>query len=130
MVELIHGLRAEDVRLNLERVHERLDAAGRKPGEVQILAAVKYLAVEELQALADGGITLVGENRAQELVTKAEAYPEFTWDFIGALQSRKVRDRAAVRALHPLGCERFRPPAAGQARNAGHPDPDRGECRR
>jgi PLP dependent protein len=90
MVELIHGLRGEDVRLNLEHVHERLDAAGRKPGEVQILAAVKYLAVEELQALADGGLTLVGENRAQELVTKAEAYPEFTWDFIGALQSRKV----------------------------------------
>jgi len=90
MVELIHGLRAEDVRLNLERVHEELEAAGRKPGEVQILAAVKYLAVEELQALADGGITLVGENRAQELVIKAEAHPEFTWDFIGALQSRKV----------------------------------------
>jgi hypothetical protein len=90
MVELIHGLQADDVRLNLERVHERLDAAGRRPGEVQILAAVKYLAVEELQALADGGITLVGENRAQELLAKAEAHPEFTWDFIGALQSRKV----------------------------------------
>ena len=90
MVELIQGLRVEDVRLNLERVHERLDAAARKPGEVQILAAVKYLAVEELQALADGGITLVGENRAQELLAKAEAHPEFTWDFIGALQSRKV----------------------------------------
>jgi PLP dependent protein len=57
---------------------------------VQILAAVKYLPEEELGALADGGITLVGENRAQELLTKAEAHPGFTWDFIGALQSRKV----------------------------------------
>ena len=90
MVELIHDLRAEDVRANLETVHERLDAAGRKPGDVQILAAVKYLPEEELGALADGGITLVGENRAQELLTKAEAHPGFTWDFIGALQSRKV----------------------------------------
>src|ERR1700722_16679615 len=90
MVELIQGLHVEDVRLNLERVYERLDAAGPAPGEIQILAAVKYLAVEELQALADGGIMLVGENRAQELLTKAEAHPEFTWDFIGALQSRKV----------------------------------------
>lgn len=90
MVELIHGLSAEAVRANLETVHARLDAAGRKPGEVQILAAVKYLPAEELAALAEGGITLVGENRAQELLTKAEAHPDFTWDFIGALQSRKV----------------------------------------
>jgi pyridoxal phosphate enzyme (YggS family) len=90
VVELIHGLRAEDVRANLAVVHHRLRDAGREPGEVQILAAVKYLAVEELQALADGGITLVGENRAQELLTKAEGHPELTWDFIGTLQSRKV----------------------------------------
>jgi uncharacterized pyridoxal phosphate-containing UPF0001 family protein len=90
MVELIHGLRAEDVRANLETVRERLWAAGRQPDEVQILAAVKYLAAEELQALAEGGITLVGENRAQELVAKQAVHPGFTWDFIGALQSRKV----------------------------------------
>jgi PLP dependent protein len=90
MVELIHDLSAEAVRANLEIVNERLAAAGRKPGEVQILAAVKYLPAEELAALGEGGITLVGENRAQELVTKSEAHPGFTWDFIGALQSRKV----------------------------------------
>jgi hypothetical protein len=90
MVELIHGLRAQDVRANLEIVHERLQAAGRRPGEVEVLAAVKYLPVEELDALAQGGITLVGENRAQELLAKTEAHPDFTWDFIGALQSRKV----------------------------------------
>ena len=90
MVELIHGLRASDVRANLEAVHERLDAAGRGPGEVQILAAVKYLPSEELDALAEGGITLAGENRAQELVSKADEHPGFTWDFIGTLQSRKV----------------------------------------
>lgn len=90
MVELIHGLRAQDVRANLETVRERLAAAGREPGTVQILAAVKYLPVEELDALAQGGITLVGENRAQELIAKAAAHPGFTWDFIGALQSRKV----------------------------------------
>ncbi|MDE3134441.1 MAG: YggS family pyridoxal phosphate enzyme [Acidobacteriota bacterium] len=88
--ELIHGLRAQDVRANLERVRERLDRAGRKPGEVQILAAVKYLPSEELDALAAAGITLAGENRAQELIAKSAAHPEFTWDFIGALQSRKV----------------------------------------
>jgi uncharacterized pyridoxal phosphate-containing UPF0001 family protein len=90
MVDLIHGLTAADVRRNLAAVQERLVAAGRGPGDVQILAAVKYLPPEELAALAAGGITLVGENRAQELITKAASHPGFTWDFIGALQSRKV----------------------------------------
>jgi hypothetical protein len=90
VVDLIHGLAAADVRANLEAVHERLEQAGRKPGEVQILAAVKYLPGEELGALTAGGITLVGENRAQDLIAKAAAHPNLTWDFIGALQSRKV----------------------------------------
>ncbi|MDE3132039.1 MAG: YggS family pyridoxal phosphate enzyme [Acidobacteriota bacterium] len=90
MVELIQGLRAGDVRANLEAVHERLERAGRAVGEVEILAAVKYLPSEELEALAAGGITLAGENRAQELVSKSAEHPELTWDFIGALQSRKV----------------------------------------
>lgn len=90
MVELIHSLRAQDVRANLEAVQEQLAAAGRAPGEVEILAAVKYLPSAELDALAAGGITLVGENRAQELISKAAAHPELTWDFIGSLQSRKV----------------------------------------
>jgi len=90
MVELIHGLRAEDVRANLTEVHEQLRAAGRDPAGIQILAAVKYLPAGELDALAAGGVTLAGENRAQDLALKAQAHPELTWDFIGALQSRKV----------------------------------------
>ena len=92
MAELIRGLRAEAVRENLERVRSEIATAGRDPADVQILAAVKYVAVEELGVLAEAGIELVGENRAQDLVAKAEAYPgAFTWDFIGHLQSRKVR---------------------------------------
>jgi PLP dependent protein len=92
MVELIRGLQADAVRANLERVRSEIAAAGRDPAEVEILAAVKYVAVEELDVLAEAGLTLLGENRAQELVVKAQAYPGlFTWDFIGHLQSRKVR---------------------------------------
>jgi PLP dependent protein len=107
MVELIHGLTAERVRANLERVRERIAAAGRDPAEVEILAAVKYLAAEELPALADGGVTLVGENRAQALCGKAEAVPgRFTWDFIGQLQSRKVRDLIPrVRYIHSVASD-------------------------
>jgi len=92
VVELITGLRAETVRENLARVRSEIAGAGRNPAEVQILAAVKYVPAEELGVLAEAGVEIVGENRAQELVAKAEAYPgTFTWDFIGQLQSRKVR---------------------------------------
>jgi hypothetical protein len=107
VVELIRGLSAELVRANLERVHERIAEAGRDPAEVQVLAAVKYLPVEELAALADAGVTLAGENRAQDLALKADALPgRFTWDFIGNLQSRKVRDVVGrVRYIHSVATD-------------------------
>jgi uncharacterized pyridoxal phosphate-containing UPF0001 family protein len=74
---------------------------------VELLAATKYVSADELPALAEGGITLVGENRAQDLVAKHERYGgDFTWDFIGALQSRKVKDVAPhVRLIHSLASE-------------------------
>ena len=59
---------------------------------MQVLAAVKYVPLEELGTLAEAGIELVGENRAQDLAAKADAYPGvFRWHFIGQLQSRKVK---------------------------------------
>ena len=78
-------LSAGRVRENLARVR------GGLPDHVQILAAVKYVPLEELGALAEAGIELVGENRAQDLAAKATAHPEFRWHFIGQLQSRKVK---------------------------------------
>ena len=88
---MIRHLRADQVRANLERV--RGEIAAQAPGrEVQVLAAVKYVAAEELGVLAEAGVHLLGENRAQDLIAKAEADPgRFTWDFIGQLQSRKVK---------------------------------------
>ena len=107
MVDLIHGLRAEVVARNLERARAAIAAAGRDPADVEILAAVKYLPAEELGALADGGVTVVGENRAQELAAKAAAVPgRFTWDFIGQLQSRKVKDLLPhVRYIHSVATD-------------------------
>ncbi len=105
-VPLIHGLRADTVRAGLERVREAIDAAGRDPGGVQILAAAKYVPADELGALASAGITLVGESRAQELEAKAAAFPDFTWDFIGNLQSRKVRAiLPRVRYIHAVASD-------------------------
>ena len=106
MAELIRGLDAAVVRANLERVREEIAGAGRDPGEVEILAAVKYVALEEIGVLAEAGITIAGENRAQDLEAKAEAHPELTWDFIGHLQSRKVRQILPhVRYVHSVASE-------------------------
>ena len=104
MAQLIRGLDARRVADNLARVREEL---GRD--DVQVLAAVKYLAVEELGTLAEAGITVVGENRAQELEAKSAAWggrADFTWDFIGHLQSRKVKQLLPlVRWIHSVASD-------------------------
>jgi pyridoxal phosphate enzyme (YggS family) len=107
MPELIEGVEVEVVRSNLQRVREEIASAGRDPRDVEILAAVKYLPTQELGTLRQAGIDVLGENRAQELRRKADAYPDaFTWDFIGALQSRKVRDLLPyVRYIHSVASD-------------------------
>lgn len=92
------------MRDNLARVREQISRAGADPGQVEVCAATKYVSADQLGVLAEGGIALVGENRAQDLVEKQRRFGDtFTWDFIGALQSRKVRDVApAVRLIHSV----------------------------
>jgi pyridoxal phosphate enzyme (YggS family) len=91
----VAGLSADTVRTNVERIRGEIDAAarraGRDPAGVDLLAAVKYVATEDLGALVEAGLTLFGENRAQQLEEKAAAYPDVRWHFIGQLQSRKVK---------------------------------------
>jgi pyridoxal phosphate enzyme (YggS family) len=112
MAELITGLDVDRVRQHVEEARARIaqaaQRAGRAPEEIELLAAVKYVPLDELGTLADAGLTLLGENRAQELVAKAAAYPQagFTWDFIGHLQSRKVKEIAPhVRLIHSLASD-------------------------
>jgi pyridoxal phosphate enzyme (YggS family) len=100
VAQLIRGLDARRVADNLARVRDEIGDA------VQILAAVKYVAAEEMGVLAEAGITVVGENRAQELEVKASAHPELTWDFIGHLQSRKVKQVLPhVRWIHSVASD-------------------------
>jgi PLP dependent protein len=98
MAELITGIDPERVRANLERVRE---AGG---PDLEILAATKYVPPEEMGTLSEGGVELVGENRLQDLEAKLERHGDaFTWDFIGNLQSRKVkRILPLVRLIHSL----------------------------
>jgi PLP dependent protein len=111
VAELIRGLDAARVRANLEEVGERIAAAaaaaGRSPEDVAIVAATKYVAVDELAALAEAGITTIGENRAQDLEAKHAAHgPLFHWDFIGHVQSRKVKQIVPlVQRIHSVGSD-------------------------
>jgi uncharacterized pyridoxal phosphate-containing UPF0001 family protein len=111
---LIHGLEPARIAANLERVRER---AG---GEVEILAATKYVPAAEMGALAEAGVELVGENRLQELEAKHERWGDaFAWDFIGNVQSRKVkRILPLCRLIHSVASDS----ALAQLSRHGGPD--------
>jgi uncharacterized pyridoxal phosphate-containing UPF0001 family protein len=114
MVEAVTNLDPALIRSNLERIREQAGA------EVEILAATKYVRAEDMGALAEAGVTLVGENRLQDLEAKQERWREdFTWDFIGNLQSRKVkRILPLVRLIHSVASES----ALGQLERHATPD--------
>jgi hypothetical protein len=101
MPGLIHGLEPAKIAANLERVRERAGSG------VEILAAVKYVPLEELGALAEAGVGLVGENRQQDLEAKRERWGDaFAWDFIGNLQSRKVKRLLPIcRLIHSVASD-------------------------
>jgi pyridoxal phosphate enzyme (YggS family) len=98
MVEPVTDLDPGRIRSNLEQVREHAGT------DVEILAATKYVRTEDMGALAEAGIELVGENRLQDLVEKQERWSDsFTWDFIGNLQSRKLkRILPLVRLIHSV----------------------------
>ena len=89
---------AAAIARNLARIREEVGP------DVEILAATKYVDAADLPALHEAGITLVGENRTDALAAKQAAHGDlFTWDFIGHVQSRKVRDIVGrVRLIHAV----------------------------
>jgi hypothetical protein len=116
VARLISDVSVERVRANLKRIEGELAAAAsRAPAgprgvprpRAGVLAAVKYLSGDELPKLAEAGISVVGENRAQDLQEKVAEHGElFEWDFIGQLQSRRVRLIVPhVRLIHSVASE-------------------------
>jgi uncharacterized pyridoxal phosphate-containing UPF0001 family protein len=86
VAELIHDIDAAKVAANLEEVRAVTGDT------VELLVATKYVPLEEMGKLAEAGVHLVGENRQQDLAAKHERWGgAFEWDFIGNLQSRKVK---------------------------------------
>jgi uncharacterized pyridoxal phosphate-containing UPF0001 family protein len=101
MVEPMSGIDPVRVRANLARIQARCG-----PG-VEVLAATKYVPDDEMPALVEAGVELVGENRLQDLERKHGRYGSaFKWDFIGNLQSRKLkRILPLVRLIHSVASE-------------------------
>jgi PLP dependent protein len=101
MVEPVTDLDVGRIQSNLGDIREQAGP------DVEILAATKYVGPEDMGALAEAGIELVGENRLQDLEAKQERWGErFTWDFIGNLQSRKVkRILPLVRLIHSVASD-------------------------
>jgi uncharacterized pyridoxal phosphate-containing UPF0001 family protein len=124
------AISAEQVRANYERIRTELGP------QVTIVAATKYVSVDELAALAEAGVEVVGENRAQDLEAKHARYGEaFRWHFIGHLQSRKAKTVNELCELcHSLSSEsaakRLEIPAlvevnlAGEETKSGVPEAD------
>jgi PLP dependent protein len=109
------------IRASFERIQAEV-------GEnVTVVAATKYVSVDELAVLAEAGVEVVGENRLQDLLEKHAAYGDaFRWHFIGHLQSRKAREVSRVCELvHSLDSEsaaaRLEIPALVQVNLSGEP---------
>jgi uncharacterized pyridoxal phosphate-containing UPF0001 family protein len=100
MPGLIHGIDPAKVAAHLDRVRAEV-------GAVEILVACKYVPIEEMGTLAEAGVRLVGENRLQDLAAKRARWGDaFEWDFIGNLQSRKVRQLLPLcRLIHSVATD-------------------------
>jgi PLP dependent protein len=82
---------AEIVRANYARIQQDVGEG------VTVVVATKYVSADDLELLAEAGVSVVGENRLQDLQAKHARFAErFRWHFIGHLQSRKARDVSAV----------------------------------
>jgi uncharacterized pyridoxal phosphate-containing UPF0001 family protein len=111
----------DGVRANLERIRAEVGA------DVTIVVATKYVALEDMGVLAEAGVGVVGENRAQDLERKHAAYGDvFRWHFIGHLQSNKAKVvNGMCELVHSLASEsaarRLTVPALIEVNLSGEP---------
>lgn len=92
-------LTVTDVTGRLAAVRARIEAAGRAPDDVVVVAVTKGFGIEAVEAANAAGIVDVGENYPQELEAKvgeASENPGRRWHFLGHVQRNKVRSIAAA----------------------------------
>lgn len=104
----------ETVKRNLDRVRSQVDnacqRAGRSSDHVKICVATKYVEPDAMDVLREAGVEIAAENRLQDMIAKQERFgDDFDWHFIGAIQSRKVREIASrVSTIHSLATDSAR----------------------
>ncbi len=108
MDAISHRIDVARMRTAIDEVRDELAQAarmsGRAPAGVELLVAGKYIEADETPALVEAGVRLIGENRLQQLQAKQELVGgAVTFDFIGHLQRRKVREvLRRVRLIHSV----------------------------
>jgi uncharacterized pyridoxal phosphate-containing UPF0001 family protein len=114
--------------LEIDVVHERYEAVRAEAGSaVTVVAATKYVSLDDMAVLAEAGVEVVGENRAQDLLAKHGRYSAvFRWHFIGHLQSRKAKAvNETCELVHSLASEsaarRLTVPALVEVNLSGEP---------
>jgi pyridoxal phosphate enzyme (YggS family) len=111
----------DEIRTRYQRLRGELGEG------VTIVAATKYVPLEQMAVLAEAGVEVVGENRAQDLLAKHDAYGSaFRWHFIGHLQSRKTKIvNVTCELVHSLDSEsaarRLTVPALVEVNLSGEP---------
>ena len=109
--------RYERAAAELARVCE---SAGRAAGDVRLVAVSKTVQADDVERAIQGGATDFGENRPDQLMQKADTFPQARWHFIGNIQSRRIRDivgRAAL--IHSLYQQSHARKIDEEARKAG-----------
>ena len=103
----------EIIRERLEavqgRIAEALSKSGRGPDEARMLVASKYYSLDQVAALAEARVELLGENKVEDLLEKQETFEDaFEWHFIGHLQSRKAKQVVGrVTLIHSVDSARL-----------------------
>ena len=113
-----------NVGLVLERIRRAAERAGRDPAGVRLIAVTKTRTVEEIEAVLAAGIRDLGENRVQELRSKAPLLQDRqpTWHLIGTLQTNKVKQALEwAELIHSLDRPALLAELAKQAERQGRP---------
>lgn len=104
-----------------EEIAAALERSGREDSGARLLVASKYYSPEQISMLAEAGVDLLGENKAEELAEKQARFgSDFEWHFIGHLQRRKARDVVSrVSLIHSVDSERLIGELAKRAPESG-----------